>query len=78
MGGLFPERIETDRLALEVVAVSHMDGNESSRQAIETYVERFGGQYEGRLRNWQVNDDGSVVDMHRFTVTAEQYDSADG
>lgn len=65
-----------DRLDLELVAVSHMDGNDRSRQAVERYVERFGGQHEGLLRNWQVNDDGSIVDMHRYTITREQYDAA--
>lgn len=62
-----------NRLDLEVVAVAHMDGNEQSRRAVEKYVERFGGQHEGLLRNFQVNDDGSVVDMHRYTITRGQY-----
>jgi len=75
MSQLFPERIETDRLDLEVVAVAHVDGNEKSRRAVEKYVERFGGQHEGLLRNFQANDDGTVVDMHRYTITNEQYNS---
>ena len=62
-----------DRLDLDVVAVAHMDGNEKSRRAVEKYVERFGGQHEGLLRNFQANDDGTVVDMHRYTITKEQY-----
>jgi len=65
-----------DRLDLEVVAVAHMDGNEQSRRAVEKYVERFGGQHEGLLRNFQANDDGTVVDMHRYTITCEQYEAA--
>lgn len=65
-----------DRLDLDVVAVAHMDGNEKSRRAVEKYVERFGGQHEGLLRNFQANDDGTVVDMHRYTITHEQYDAA--
>jgi RimJ/RimL family protein N-acetyltransferase len=65
-----------DRLHLDLVAVSHVDGNEQSRRAVEKYVDRFGGQHEGMLRNWQVNDDGSVVDMHRYTITREQYDAS--
>jgi RimJ/RimL family protein N-acetyltransferase len=64
-----------DRLDLELVAVSHMDGNQKSRRAVEKYVERFGGQHEGLLRNWQANDDGTVVDMHRYTITRDQYEA---
>lgn len=67
-----------DRLDLEVVAVSHMDGNENSRRAVEKYIGQFGGQHEGLLRNFQANDDGSVVDMHRYTVTQEQYNASMG
>jgi RimJ/RimL family protein N-acetyltransferase len=65
-----------DRLDLDLVAVAHMDGNEKSRRAVEKYVERFGGQYEGLLRNFQVNDDGTIVDMHRCTITSDQYENA--
>jgi len=65
-----------DRLDLEVVAVAHMDGNEKSRRAVEKYVDRFGGRHEGLLRNFQANDDGSIVDMHRYTITREQYETA--
>jgi len=65
-----------DRLDLDVVAVAHMDGNEKSRRAVEKYVERFDGQHEGLLRNFQANDDGSISDMHRYTITREQYETA--
>lgn len=71
-------RLAFDRLDLKFVAVSHIDGNEKSRRAVETYIERFGGQHEGLLRNWQVNDDGTVVDMHRYTITHAQYTAATG
>jgi RimJ/RimL family protein N-acetyltransferase len=67
-----------DRLDLDLVAVSHVDGNEQSRRAVEKYVDRFGGQHEGLLRNFQANDDGSVVDMHRYTIAREQYDASTG
>jgi len=67
-----------DRLDLEVVAVAHMDGNEKSRRAVEKYVDRFGGQHEGLLRDFQVNDDGTIVDMHRYTITSDQYENATG
>jgi RimJ/RimL family protein N-acetyltransferase len=65
-----------DHLDLDVVAVEHMDGNEKSRRAVERYVDRFGGRHEGVLRNFQANDDGSVVDMHRYTITQAEYDAS--
>ncbi|WP_115865471.1 GNAT family N-acetyltransferase [Halorussus litoreus] len=64
-----------DRLDLEVVGASHRDGNDRSRRAIEKYVEAFGGQYDGLLRNFVPTDDG-VRDLHRFTVTRDQYREA--
>lgn len=64
-----------DRLDLEVVAVTHYAGNDKSRRAIEKYVERFGGQHEGLLRNWAPGPDGPV-DVRRYTVTREQWEDA--
>ncbi|WP_435177585.1 GNAT family N-acetyltransferase [Halorussus sp. AFM4] len=64
-----------DRLDLEVVAVTHQDGNENSRRAIEKYVAAHGGQREGLLRNGGVSPDGPV-DVHRYTVTREQWSEA--
>lgn len=61
-----------DHLDLEVVAVEHLDGNGRSRRAIEKYVERFGGQYDCRLRNHVPMGDG-VDDVRRYTVTREQW-----
>ena len=65
-----------ERLDLSLVEVSHLDGNEQSRRAIESYVEAHGGGHDGLLRNFQANADGSVVDVHRFTVTQEEYREA--
>ena len=62
-----------DRLDLEVVAVNHQVSNEKSKRAIEKYIERFGGQHEGRLRNGGFDADGPV-DVHRYTVTREQWE----
>ena len=76
--GLSGERVDAvlalafERLSLEVIEAVHQDGNEKSRRAIEKYVDRYGGQYEGLLRNWQKTSDG-IVDVHRYTITAEQY-----
>lgn len=64
-----------DRLDLELVAVEHLSGNEKSRRAIEKYVEKHGGQYDGILRNWRPVGD-EVRDSHRFTVTREQWNAS--
>jgi ribosomal-protein-alanine N-acetyltransferase len=61
-----------DRLALELVVAAHIDGNEKSRRAIEKYVERYDGQYEGLLRNWLPLPD-TVADVHRYTISREEY-----
>lgn len=68
-------RVAFERLDLELVAASHIDGNEKSKQAIEKYVERYGGQYDGLLRNWLPLDD-TVADVHRYTISQEQYSKA--
>jgi RimJ/RimL family protein N-acetyltransferase len=62
-----------DHLDLELVSAGYLSGNENSRRAIEKYVERFGGRYDGILRNW-VPMDGAVRDLHRYTVTREQWE----
>ena len=61
-----------DRLDLELVVAAHIDGNEKSRRAITKYVERYGGQYEGLLRNWLPLED-TVADVHRYTISREEY-----
>lgn len=61
-----------DRLDLDLVSTGYFEGNENSRTAIEKYVDRVGGQYEGRLRNW-VPDGDDVLDLHRYTVTSDQW-----
>jgi len=61
-----------DRLDLGVLAVSHAVGNENSRRAIETYVDRLGGSREGRIHNGVVVDD-EPVDTIRYSVTAEAW-----
>ncbi|WP_435359249.1 GNAT family N-acetyltransferase [Haloarchaeobius sp. DFWS5] len=65
-----------DRLDLELVAAAHTTENEGSKRAIEKYVETWGGQYDGILRNWVVLDD-EPRDLHRYTITREQYEDAD-
>ena len=61
-----------ERLELELVVAAHIDGNEKSRLAINKYVERYGGQYEGLLRNW-LPLDNTVADVHRYTISREEY-----
>ncbi|QLK27443.1 GNAT family N-acetyltransferase [Natrinema zhouii] len=61
-----------DRLGLELVVAAHVDGNEKSRRAIERYVEWYDGQYEGLLRNWHPQAD-TVADVHRYTISQEEY-----
>lgn len=62
-----------DRLDLEVVAVTHAVENEQSQRAIEKYVERHGGQREGRIRNDLVVD-GEPRDVLRYSITRAQWD----
>ncbi|UPV76416.1 GNAT family N-acetyltransferase (plasmid) [Halorussus limi] len=64
-----------DRLDLELVGASHRTDNERSRRAIEKYVERFGGQHDGVLRDFFPRD-GEVGDLHRYTISREQYRDA--
>lgn len=62
-----------DTLDLAVVEVTHADGNEKSRRAVERYVERFGGRHEGLLRNAKATLDGDPFDVHRYTVAREEW-----
>ena len=63
-----------DVLDLELASAGYLDGNEQSKRAIEKYVERFGGQYDGLLRNWVPVDD-EVRDLHRYTILREQWEA---
>jgi RimJ/RimL family protein N-acetyltransferase len=64
-----------DRLGLQLVGASHRTDNDRSRRAIEKYVGRFGGQHDGVLRDFFPRD-GEVGDLHRYTISREQYWSA--
>jgi ribosomal-protein-alanine N-acetyltransferase len=61
-----------EHLNLELVAIGYETGNEKSERMVEKYIETYGGQYDGCLRNWTPVDD-TVLDHHRYTVTREQY-----
>lgn len=62
-------------LDIEVVAVCHHAGNENSRRAIESYVERNGGRCEGLLRNFAAGEDGGV-DQVRYTISRTEWRTA--
>ena len=61
-----------DRLDLELVAVKYIDGNEQSKRAVERYVDRFGGRYEGLVRH-SLAVEGEVYDCHRYSISREEY-----
>ena len=65
-------KLAFDRLDLEIFSPAHFDGNENSRRAIEKYVGRVGGQYEGVLRNW-VPDGDEIHDLHRYSVSRAEW-----
>ncbi|MFB6155440.1 MAG: GNAT family N-acetyltransferase [Haloferacaceae archaeon] len=65
-----------DRLGLEVVQVTVHRDNEKSRRAVEKYVARMGGRYDGLFRNRMVLGD-DVADEHHFSVSAEEWEEAD-
>lgn len=57
---------------LEMTIADAVEGNERARNLFQRGVEAFGGQYDGVLRNRLPTDDG-VKNVHRYTVTREQY-----
>jgi RimJ/RimL family protein N-acetyltransferase len=69
-----------DHLDLDLIEVTHMDGNEKSRKAIEGYIEAHGGRHEGCLRGYERADleRGGAVDAHRYTVTREEFEANRG
>ena len=63
-------------LDIDLVSVSHHPENENSKRAIEKYVEHHGGRREGLLRNALVDQDGTVVNEVRYTVSQSEYREA--
>jgi [ribosomal protein S5]-alanine N-acetyltransferase len=47
--------------------------NENSRRLIEKYIEKYGGRYEGLLRQYSPRPNGDVTDQHRFTIVRPEY-----
>lgn len=74
--GYSPERagamlyLAFERLDLELVTAGHEPENEQSRRAIETYVERYGGQFDGVVRNaLPPGDSGGPRDLRVFSIS---------
>ena len=63
-----------DRLGVGVVAILTHGDNERSYRAVERYVERHGGRYEGLLRNHAGRYD-EPADHHRFSISQEEYEA---
>ncbi len=68
-------RVCFDTLDADLVSAGYVPGNEQSKRAIEKYVDRFGGQYDGHFRNWIPGDDGAR-DLHTYSVGREQWADA--
>jgi ribosomal-protein-alanine N-acetyltransferase len=64
-----------ERLDFSVVAIPLHGDNERSYRAVEKYVERHGGRYEGCLRNHAGRYD-EPADHHRFSISREEYRAA--
>ncbi|WP_336345903.1 GNAT family N-acetyltransferase [Halalkalicoccus ordinarius] len=61
-----------DQLDLEVVAITHDPENEQSARAIQKYVECFGGQKTGRIRN-DIVVDGKPRDSIRYSISRMEW-----
>ncbi|GGL40432.1 GNAT family N-acetyltransferase (plasmid) [Halarchaeum sp. CBA1220] len=66
-------KLAFDRLDLQIVTVTHDPENTNSRQAIEKYVERFGGHKEGQIRNELVID-GEPRDSVRYSIARQEWE----
>ena len=66
-----------DALGFGVAAVPLHADNRRSYRAVERYVTRHGGRYEGRLRNHAGRYD-RPADHHRFSVSREEWAAAAG
>jgi ribosomal-protein-alanine N-acetyltransferase len=63
-----------ERLDLDAVAVETYPANEQSRAAIEKYVDRWGGQFQGTFRAFKGVDRPQTV--RRYVVDRADYDAA--
>lgn len=67
--------IAFERLDFGVVAIPLHADNEKSYRAVEKYVARHGGRYEGLLRNHAGRYD-EPVDHHRFSISRGEYEAS--
>lgn len=70
-------KIIFDQLDMEMTAILIHSENQKSYRAVEKYVERHGGRYEGVLRNHGGRYD-EPIDHHRFTISHSEYQNTDG
>lgn len=76
------ERVEAfleltfERLDLDAYYTTVAAENERSKRMIEKYVDRFGGRYEGLLRQYKPRPNGEVTDQHRYTILRDEYFAA--
>ena len=64
-----------ERLDFGVVAIPLHGENQKSYRAVEKYVQRHGGRYEGLLRNHAARYD-EAADHHRFSISREEYEAS--
>lgn len=66
-----------DHHDLDAYCTSCATDNDPSRRMIEKLVDRYGGQYDGRLRQYgSPRPDGTITDQHRYSILREEYDAA--
>lgn len=63
-----------ERYGLDAFYTTCATDNDPSRRMIEKYVERYGGQHEGVLRQHSARPSGTVTDQHRFTILRDEYE----
>ena len=64
--------IAFERLDFGVVAIPLHCDNDKSYRAVEKYISRYGGQYEGLLRHHAGRYD-DPVNHHRFSISQTEY-----
>ncbi|WP_435319151.1 GNAT family N-acetyltransferase [Haloarchaeobius sp. TZWSO28] len=64
-------------LEFDLMIADAIDGNDHAYNIFEHMTDAFDGQYDGLLRNW-LPDGETVHDVHRFSITRQQYRTAMG
>lgn len=63
-----------DHLDLDVVKFEHTPDNDRAAAMIQSFIEEYAGQHDGRIRNG-VRFGGDIYDKEYYTITASQYES---